>query len=186
MHASSSRDISIATATAHHAKLSEKTIGIIFLGTPLERELGGMAKIYARAGLKILDAMNITHSETLGDLKKRSAKLVGIKEAFEKYRQERNDSGNLLEVLACYESDPTVINEEKSGFYVVQRGLSRFMFSHLYPMHISIPGNHVEMCKFENEFSEGFETIAKRLNQLYKRARVEELQKRPKVGRAKV
>lgn len=150
----------LASTTISNTKLSEKVVGIIFVGTPHQSGLGGTDKMFGRAGLKISDAMNITCNESADDLKKRSANLVGIKHAFETYKHDRRKLGNSLGLISYHERALTITAEKKAPFYVVQMPSNLFGLTR---MHIYIPGNHVEMCRFESSLSEGYQAITKQL-----------------------
>ena len=64
------------------ASLVEKTIGVVFLGTPFE---GSSKAKWAGRALKVLDWVSTTHKEDVKNLGERSAKLININNAFQEF-----------------------------------------------------------------------------------------------------
>lgn len=67
------------------ASLTEKTRGIIFLGTPFK---GSSKTNWARTALRMLDWLGTTHEDGK-DLEERSTKLMSVNDAFQKFLKAR-------------------------------------------------------------------------------------------------
>lgn len=141
------------------AVLVAKTIGIIFLGTPFE---GSSKAKWARRGLKVLDWLSTTHKEDVKDLEERSAKLVGINDAFQKLlkARDRSEARQFIEVACFFEQYATYKAGKKIGIIVPKESAS---LPGIEPQ--SIQANHVDMCRFEDEDRDGYMNISQRLNQ---------------------
>lgn len=139
--------------------LVEKTIGVVFLGTPFEGS--SKAKWTGRA-LKILDWISTTHKENVKDLEERSAKLMSINEAFQKFlkARDRSETRQFVEVACFFEQYAMYKAGKKIGTVVPKESAC---LPGIDPQ--SIHANHVDMCKFEDEDREGYKNISQRLNQ---------------------
>jgi hypothetical protein len=62
--------------------LVENTIGTAFLGTPFE---GSSKAKWAKTALRMLGCISSTRKEDVHDLEERSAKLIHINDAFQKF-----------------------------------------------------------------------------------------------------
>ena len=137
----------------------EKTIGVIFLGTPFE---GSSKAKWAGRALKILDWISTTHKEDVKDLEERSAKLMSINEAFQKFlkARDRSETRQFLEVACFFEQYAMYKAGKKIGTIVPEEsaclpGIDQQL----------IQANHVDMCKFEDEDREGYKNVSQRLGQ---------------------
>lgn len=141
------------------ASLGEKTIGIVFLGTPFE---GSSKSKWAGRALKILDWISTTQKEDVKDLEERSAKLMSINEAFQKFlkARDRSETRQFVEV-ACFFEQYAIYKAGKKIGTIVPKESARL--PGIDPQ--SIQANHVDMCKFEDEDREGYKNISQRLNQ---------------------
>lgn len=141
------------------AVLVAKTIGIVFLGTPFE---GSSKAKWARRGLKVLDWVSTTHKEDVKDLEERSAKLVGINDAFQKLlkARDRSEARQFIEVACFFEQYAMYKAGKKMGAIVPKESAC---LPGIEPQ--SIQANHVDMCKFEDEDREGYKNISQRLSQ---------------------
>lgn len=139
--------------------LVERTIGIIFLGTPFE---GSSKAKWGNRALKILDMLNTTHKEDVKDLEERSAKLVSINTAFQKFlkARDRSESRDFLEVACFFEEYAMYKLGVKIGVIVPKESAC---LPGIDPQ--SIQANHVDMCKFEDEDREGYKRISQKLSQ---------------------
>lgn len=137
------------------AELSDKTIGIIFLGTPFE---GSSKAAWGSRALRILDYISTTQKESVKDLEKRSEKLININMAFQKYRdtRSRSEERNWIEVACFFEEYPMFKN-----IWIVPKE------SAMLPGvdALSIAANHTDMCKFEHSYVNGFKLVSEKLNQ---------------------
>jgi protein SERAC1 len=135
----------------------EKTIGVIFLGTPFE---GSSKAKWAGRALKILDWISTTHKEDVKDLEERSAKLMSINEAFQKFpkARDRSETRQFLEVACFFEQYAMYKAGKKIGTIVPKESAC---LPGIDPQLIQ--ANHVDMCKFEDEDREGYKNVSQRL-----------------------
>ncbi|KAF2726427.1 putative ribonuclease p/mrp subunit [Polyplosphaeria fusca] len=140
------------------AALVEKTIGVVFLGTPFE---GSSKAKWAGRALKVLDWVGTTHKEDVRDLEERSAKLISINDAFQKLlkARDRSEERRFIEVACFFEQYAMYKAGKKVGTIVPKESAS---LPGIDPQ--SIQANHVDMCKFEDEDREGYKNISQRLN----------------------
>lgn len=141
------------------ANLVERTIGVIFLGTPFE---GSSKAKWAGRALKVLDWVSTTHKEDAKDLEERSAKLMNINDAFQKFlkARDRSEIRQFVEVACFFEQYATYKAVKKIGVIVPKESAC---LPGIDPQ--SIQANHVDMCKFEDEDREGYKSISQRLSQ---------------------
>ena len=137
----------------------EKTIGVVFLGTPFE---GSSKAKWAGRALKILDWISMTHKEDVKDLEERSAKLMNINDAFQKFlkARDRSERRQFVEVACFFEQYAMYKAGKKIGIIVPKESAC---LPGIDPQ--SIQANHVDMCKFEDEDREGYKSISQRLSQ---------------------
>lgn len=137
----------------------EKTIGVIFLGTPFE---GSSKAKWAGRALKVLDWLSTTHNEDMKDLEERSAKLMHINDAFQKFlkARDRSETGEYVEVACFFEQYAMYKAGKKIGIIVPKESAC---LPGIDPL--SIQANHVGMCRFEDEDREGYRNISQRLSQ---------------------
>lgn len=137
----------------------EKTIGAIFLGTPFE---GSSKAKWAGRALKVLDWVSTTHKEDVKDLEERSAKLMNINDAFQKFlkARDRSETRQFVEVACFFEQYAMYKPGTKIGTIVPKESAC---LPGIDPQ--AIQANHVDMCKFEDEDREGYRNISQRLSQ---------------------
>jgi hypothetical protein len=84
------------------SNIAERTIGLIFLGTPFE---GSSKAKWGSQALRILDLVSTTQKENTKDLEERSAWLVSINDAFHKFlkTRDRSESRQYVEVACFFE-----------------------------------------------------------------------------------
>ena len=82
--------------------LVERTIGVVFLGTPFE---GSSKAKWGSRALQILGWISTTHKQDIKDLEERSAKLISVNEAFQKFlkARDRSESREFVEVACFFE-----------------------------------------------------------------------------------
>jgi protein SERAC1 len=139
------------------ATLVEKTIGVIFLGTPFE---GSSKAKWAGRALKVLDLVGTTHKEDVKDLEERSAKLMSINDAFQKLLKARDRSRQFIEVACFFEQYAVYKAGKKVGIIVPKESASLPGINSQ-----SIQDNHVDMCKFADDDREGYKNVSQRLSQ---------------------
>ncbi|KAH8723884.1 hypothetical protein GQ44DRAFT_709308 [Phaeosphaeriaceae sp. PMI808] len=141
------------------ANLVEKTIGVVFLGTPFE---GSSKAKWAGRALKVLDWVSTTHKEDVKDLEERSAKLMSINDTFQKLlkARDRSETRQFIEVACFFEQYAMYKAGKKIGTIVPKESAC---LPGIDPQ--SIQANHVDMCKFEDEDREGYKNISQRLSQ---------------------
>ena len=139
--------------------LAERTIGVVFLGTPFE---GSSKAKWGRRALQILDWISTTHKEDIKDLEERSAKLISVNEAFQKFlkARDRSESREFVEVACFFEEYAMYRLGKKIGIIVPKESAC---LPGIDPQ--SIQANHVDMCKFEDEDREGYKRISQKLSQ---------------------
>lgn len=142
-------------ASAH---LAENTIGAAFLGTPFE---GSSKAAWAKTGLRLLNYFSATNKESVTDLEERSAKLLQINEAFQKFLnvRSRSETRNFMEVAYFFEAYPMF----KLGKQFIVPKDSACGPSGTDPLPIA--ADHRGMCKFEHEYVEGFKAVTQKVNQ---------------------
>ncbi|CAO2649496.1 Nn.00g068810.m01.CDS01 [Neocucurbitaria sp. VM-36] len=141
------------------ANLVDKTIGVIFLGTPFE---GSSKAKWAGRALRILDYISTTHKDDVKDLEERSAKLMNINHEFQKFlkTRDRSETRQFVEIACYFEQYAMYKAGKKIGIIVPKESAC---LPGIDPQ--SIQANHVAMCQFEDEDREGFKSISQRLNQ---------------------
>lgn len=139
--------------------LVERTIGVIFLGTPFE---GSSKAKWGGRALKILDWISTTHKEDIKDLEERSAKLTSVNEAFQKFLKvrDRSESREYVEIACFFEEYAMYKLGKKIGVIVPKESAC---LPGIDPQ--SIQANHVDMCKFEDEDREGYKRVSQKLGQ---------------------
>jgi protein SERAC1 len=151
--------------------LVQKTIGIVFLGTPFE---GSSRAKWGSRALKILDWISTTHKEDIKDLEERSVKLLSINEAFQKSlkARDRSELKEFVEVACFFEQYAMYRAGKKIGIIVPKQSAC---LPGIDPQ--SIQASHVDMCKFEDEDREGYKAISQKLIKW-----ISDLDKRSKVS----
>lgn len=141
------------------AALVQKTLGVIFLGTPFE---GSSKAKWAGRALKVLDWVSTTHKEDVKDLEERSAKLISINDAFQKLlkARDRSEARQFIEVACFFEQYAMYKAGKKVGIIVPKESAS---LPGIDPQ--SIQANHVDMCRFEDDDREGYKNVSQRLSQ---------------------
>lgn len=137
--------------------LVKQTRAMIFLGTPFE---GSEKAEWANTALRYLSWISSTNNEKTKDLEERSAKLASINEAFLKFLKARDRSKIPVEVACYFEEYPIYVAGKKLGVIVPRKSA---VLAGIDPL--SIPANHVDMCKFEDEDRNGFRSISEKLSQ---------------------
>ena len=96
------------------------------------------------------------------DLEERSAKLMNINDAFQKFlkARDRSETGQFVEVACFFEQYAMYKAWEKIGIIVLKESAC---LPGIDPQ--SIQANHVDMCKFEDEDREGYKNISQQLSQ---------------------
>lgn len=137
----------------------KKTVGVVFLGTPFE---GSSKAKWAGRALKMLDWVSTTHKEDVKDLEERSAKLMNINDAFQKFlkARDRSETRQFVEVACFFEQYAMYKAGKKIGTIVPKESAC---LPGIDPQ--AIQANHVDMCKFEDEDREGYRNISQRLSQ---------------------
>ena len=140
------------------SNIAAKVIGVIFLGTPFE---GSSKAKWGSRALRLLDLVSTTQKENTKDLEERSAKLVSINEAYQKYlkKRDRSDSRDYVEVACFFEQYGMYITGKKV-FIVPKESASLPGIDSQ-----SIQAHHTDMCKFEDEDREGYKSISQKLSQ---------------------
>lgn len=128
----------------------EKSIGVVFLGTPFE---GSSKAKWAGRALRLVDWISTTHKEDVMDLEEHSVKLMNISEAFQKFLKARDlsETGQFVEVACFFEQYAMYKAGKKIGTIVPKESAC---LPGIDPL--SIQANHVDMCKFEDEDREGY------------------------------
>ena len=110
----------------------------------------------------MLDWVSTTHKEDMNDLEERSAKLMHINDAFQKFlkARDRSETGEFVEVACFFEQYAMYKAGKKIGIIVPKESAC---LPGIDPQ--SIQANHVGMCKFEDEDREGYKNISQRLSQ---------------------
>lgn len=141
------------------AALVEKTIGVIFLGTPFE---GSSKAKWAGRALKVLDLFSTTHKADVKDLEERSAKIISINDAFQKLlkARDRSEARQFIELACFFEQYAMYKAGKKVGIIVPKESASLPGIDSQ-----SIQANHVDMCKFEDDDREGYKNVSQRLSQ---------------------
>ncbi|KAF1963909.1 hypothetical protein BU23DRAFT_494935, partial [Bimuria novae-zelandiae CBS 107.79] len=82
--------------------IMEKTIRIVFLGTPFK---GSLKAKWAGRALKVLDWASTTHKEDIKDLEERLVKLININNAFQKFlkARDRSETRQFVEIVCFFE-----------------------------------------------------------------------------------
>ena len=139
--------------------LMQRTVGIIFLGTPFE---GSSKAKWGSRALKILDWISTTQKAHTKDLEERSAKLSSVNESFQKFlkARDRSESREFVEVACFFEEYAMYKLKTKIGVIVPKESAC---LPGIDPQ--SIQANHVDMCKFEDEDREGYKSISQKLSQ---------------------
>ena len=105
----------------------------------------------------MLDWISTTHKEDVKDLEERSAKLININNAFQKFlkARDRSETGQFVEV-ACFFEQYAMYKAGKKIRIIVPKKSACLPGIDLQ----SIQANHVNMCKFEDEDREGYKNIS--------------------------
>jgi protein SERAC1 len=132
--------------------LTNRTRGIIFLGTPFA---GSEKARWGKLALRYLSYISSINDEKVEVLQERSMKLVAINDAFAKYIKARDRSGPWLEISCYFEEYPTKIRGSNVGIIVEKS-------SAVLPgvLGLSIQDHHADMTKFEDEYRHGFISIS--------------------------
>ncbi|KAJ5133222.1 Alpha/Beta hydrolase protein [Penicillium atrosanguineum] len=140
-------------------ELADRTIGTLFLGTPFH---GSSKAKYGNLAISILSYFMPTQKRNIEDLKERSVKLISINDAFAKFLKERDRSRTkpFLEVACFFEERPLHKGPIEIGFIVPEESASWLGVD-----AVSIPANHIDMCKFESKFGSDYKSVTGKLCQ---------------------
>jgi protein SERAC1 len=133
------------------------TIGTLFLGTPFE---GSSKAKYAKIALAILDYVLLpTQRQNVNDLEERSQVLRGISHLFAQFLKARYLSLEQphLEVACFFEERPM----HKPVGFVVPKDSATWLGEN--PQ--SIQANHVNMCRFEDNYGSDYKKVAGKLSE---------------------
>jgi len=125
----------------------------------------------------MLDYFSSTHKEDMHDLEERSAKLIQVNDAFQKFlkARDRSRTGNVVEVACFFEQYAVYKGGKKVGVIVPKESACLPGIDAL-----SIQANHSDMCKFEDGDREGFRAVSQRVKQW-----IDGLEKRKAAGDSK-
>jgi hypothetical protein len=109
----------------------------------------------------VLEWTSTTHKEDVKDLEERSAKLMSINDAFQKFlkARDRSESREFVEVACFFEQYSMYKTGKKMGIIVPKESAR---LPGIDPQ--SIEANHVDMCRFEDEDREGYKSVLAQLN----------------------
>jgi hypothetical protein len=140
-------------------KLAEHTIGTAFLGTPFE---GSSKAKYGKFAVRFLKWFTEAQTKSLEDLQECSEKLASINDSFAKFLKQRDRSrtSSCLEVACFFEERNLYKLDTKIGIIVPKTSATLWSFD-----AISIPKDHIEMCKFDDEDSPEYKSVAGKLCQ---------------------
>lgn len=142
-------------------KLTDNTIGMIFLGTPFA---GSDKAFWGEMATKLVTLLGVQTKDTdIKDLKERSARLIDINLDFATFikARDRDQDHGPVEIVCYYEAEPTYVGLKDIG-KIVKKGSAAQLPA--IPA-LSIPDNHTDMCKFAGEFSSGFASVSGQLQQ---------------------
>ncbi|KAF2841091.1 hypothetical protein M501DRAFT_1013909 [Patellaria atrata CBS 101060] len=142
-------------------KLTENTIGMIFLGTPFA---GSDKASWGEMAAKFVTLFGIQTKDTdIKDLKERSARLIDINLDFDTFikARDRDRKHGPVEIVCYYEAEPTYVGLKDIGKIVNKESAARLPAI----AALSIPDNHTDMCKFAGEFSSGYASVSGQLEQ---------------------
>jgi pimeloyl-ACP methyl ester carboxylesterase len=137
--------------------LVEKVRGMIFLGTPFTGSSHAQWALIVTQYLRLIVSVN---QEKLKHLDERSDKLMDISNEFLKLVHERQRGNAPIELAFYFEEYPTKRHRLNLGFIVDRKSAVPMGFPAL-----SIPEDHSDMCKFEDEYRSGFISISDNLYQ---------------------
>ncbi|KAK7189586.1 uncharacterized protein CC84DRAFT_1163034 [Paraphaeosphaeria sporulosa] len=142
-------------------KLTDNTIGMIFLGTPFA---GSDKASWGEMAAKFVTLFGVQTKDTdIKDLNERSARLIDINLDFDTFikGRDRDRKHGPVEIVCYYEADPTFIGPVCIGKVVSKESAARLPAI----AALSIPDNHSDMCKFAGEFSSGYASVSGQLAQ---------------------
>ncbi|RMI99068.1 hypothetical protein BHE90_017405 [Fusarium euwallaceae] len=137
--------------------LVDKVRGMIFLGTPFTGSNHAHWALIVTQYLRLVVSVN---QEKLKHLDERSDTLMNISNEFLKSVHERQRSDAPIELAFYFEQYPTKRRGLNLGFIVDRESAVPMGFPAL-----SIPEDHSDMCKFEDEYRSGFISISDNLHQ---------------------
>ena len=140
-------------------EIADHTIGTLFLGTPFE---GSNEAKYGSLAVSFLKYFMPTQERNLEDLVKRSDRLASINDSFAKFLKDRDRSQTkpYLEVACYFEERSLWQGKVKIGIIVPKESASWLGID-----AISIPKDHIEMCKFDDEDASDYKSVAGKLRQ---------------------
>ncbi|KAI0439307.1 Alpha/Beta hydrolase protein [Xylaria telfairii] len=152
----------VANALSQHTTrgIADHTVGIVFLGTPFK---GSSIATYGRLWVEFLSYLTETQKGNLQLLETRSEKLTNVTHSFAKFLKSRDRSQTLpyLEVACFFEDRPLYKGSIKVGFIVPKDSASWLGVD-----PISIPKDHIDMCKFQDEDGSDYKSVAGKLRQM--------------------
>lgn len=138
------------------ANLVEKVRGMVFLGTPFA---GSKKAKWARIAAGLLAYLATTNVEKVKDLEERCKLLEDINHNFSQFVKSRDRNPPWVEIACYFEEIPTRVKGKDIG-YIVEKE-SATLEGH---QPLSIQEEHADMCKFVDEYRNGFISIADKLN----------------------
>ncbi|KAK3941299.1 Alpha/Beta hydrolase protein [Diplogelasinospora grovesii] len=136
--------------------LAEKVRGMIFLGTPFA---GSKKAKWAKIAADLLASLATTNADKVKDLEERSKLLMEINHNFARFIKERDRNRPWVEIACYFEEIPTRVMGKNIGFIVDKESAT---LEGIEPL--SIQEEHADMCKFEDEYRNGFVSITDKLN----------------------
>ncbi|KAH8658387.1 hypothetical protein BX600DRAFT_439550 [Xylariales sp. PMI_506] len=137
--------------------VADHTIGTLFLGTPFA---GSSKAKYGILAVNLLKYFMSTQNSNLKDLEERSEKLTSINDAFATYLKKRDREKPHLEVACFFEEKNLYKGSAKIGIIVPQKSAT---WLGIKP--VSIPKDHIEMCKFDDEDGSDYKSVAAKLRE---------------------
>lgn len=137
-------------------EIGKRTRGIAFLGTPFE---GSDKAKWAETGLRFFLLFKDTNDAIPTDLREDSKKLSDVGEAFPdllRRRRESEEPRSKIEVTCFCEERRTKI----LGLAGLETVVSRESASLSGYETLSIPANHLKMCRFEESEEIGYQRVA--------------------------
>lgn len=142
-----------------YKSLAEHTIGAAFLGTPFE---GSSKAKFGKFAVRFLGWFTEVQEKSLEDLQAGSEKLASISDLFLKYVKQRDRAKKTpyLEVAFFFEERSTWKGDANVGIIVPKKSATLKGYD-----PISIPKDHIDMCKFDADDAPEYQSIAGKLRQ---------------------
>jgi predicted alpha/beta hydrolase family esterase len=144
-------------------KLSDSTVGMLFLGTPFE---GSKKAEWGKLGDRFKRIIPGIKTEDIKNLEERSAKLESINIALNKYVKERDRDRTRrpLNIVCYFEEHPTYEAGLSIGKIVKKPSATTLPAIPAF----SIDADHQDMCKFAGDFLRGYQSVSGQLVQWVK------------------